>query len=220
MQAALPSKQAGISDRQDYSTYVSSRNHVLDSIYLTMLDAFLDAWAAMKVAGKLDPVIYRQILPERVLILAAHLGIITPLNDSAEVNGVKVGPYFIDPKDRNEVLKNLSWVIAAGAVDPDATDRWKHPTPLEHVKNFLRTITPQKRKVWDQLDLIKALSKNQHTEYSANKKFLQLWIYNEPAKYSEAMPRDLDRHKNLLEIMTARASLELTVNDLMWTPNV
>ena len=198
--------------------YESSLNRVLDSIYLGMADAF----SAAKLEPKLKPEMYEEILPQQVIILAAHLGLVPTLNDRSDGECVQIGPWSIDAKVRDEVLGSLASVIALVRVTENETaSRWKEPTPMQHVDRFLKLITPQKQKVWSQTDLFKALSDNDPDQESAYKKCLQRWIFYEPDTYLQGImdERTRDRLTKLVSVMTTYAPAEfgsLTLEELCW----
>jgi len=135
------------------------------------VDAFSAANAVKPRAYELTPTIYEKILPEQVVILAAHLGLI-PTIDAALTGGdvVRVGRRLIDAKNRDEVLQSLASVIEL--VRASERVRTDNETPdIEHFCNLMK---------WKDILLFRVLA---HTpaEPSARKNFLQS-IAKDPAK--------------------------------------
>ena len=158
---------AGASITEDYA-FSLDRDRVLDSLYLAMADAFSAANALKPRAYELTPRIYEELLPEQVLILAAHLGLIAATKEASEARGVRVGCWFIDTEDRDHLLQRLASVIALVR----ATENVRADNETPDLDYFCKIVG------WHDVHLIRALA-HTPTQEAARHKFLQ-WLAEDP----------------------------------------
>ena len=135
-----------------------------------MADAFCAANTVKPKAYALTPRIYKKILPEQVLILAAHFGLIPAMDDTTKARGVWVGRWLIDDKDRDEVLASLASVIDyIGQPSKRESKRSLNTKPNKWEERITRF---RHRMGWKPIVLIRVLS-HAPTEETAYKEFLQ-----------------------------------------------
>jgi hypothetical protein len=186
-------------------------SNLLECVYLAMADAFSSAGI------KLTPAIYEEILPDQVLILAAHLGLMRTLDEDSEEHGVRVGKWLVSGEDNDEVRRHLESAInlvsASNKVSVSIRD-WEEPTPKQLVDHFLDLMD------WQKPTLIDELSDNDYDLKVATKRFLDR-LCTPPDGYVQLGidSRTGIRLKKLVDIMARRRPEEfgtLNYQQLRW----